>query len=212
MESKVEYIPKVYGDLKQRPVFLAKLGNVLSVQTKKFEIENFAPENPVMYDDEQGKTQIKGCDIENYIRWRENEGVKESNAKLVKWEDGSYTMFVGGEAFEVTATDNPHTYTYMRHRGMYLKAQETTKKIMFKPCSIKHRLFIRKLENTLNPTKTTQVIHSFNNHEKIKKQLEQQIDQKIKAKERQEQTKFDKKANEAFLEGSDDDDRSESEY
>ena len=120
-------------------------------------------------------------------------------------------MFLGSEAFEVTMTENPHTYSYMRHRGLYLKAQETTKKIMFKPCSIKHRLFIRNLENSLNPTKTTQVIHSFNNHEKLKKQLEQQIDEKIKAKEKQEQNKYDKKINENSSENSDDD-KSESEY
>ena len=210
-EQKIEYIPKLYTEMKKTQVFLAKLGNVLSVQPKKFEIEGFAPENPVMYDDEQGRTQVKGCDIENYIRWRDNEGVKESNAKLVKWEDGSYTMFIGSEAFEVTATENPHTYSYMRHRGMYLKAQETTRKIMFKPCSINHRLFIRNLENSLNPTKTTQVIHSFNNHEKLKKQLEQQIDEKIKAKEKQEQNKYDKRAGESFFEDSDQE-RSESEY
>jgi RNA polymerase-associated protein LEO1 len=200
--ARLETVPRIYEEYKQQPVFLAKLGNVLSVQPKKFDLENFVPENPVMYEDEQGKTQIKGCDIENYIRWREVEGVKESNAKLVKWEDGSFTMFIGNEAFEVTITENPHTYSYIRHRGLYLKAQEASKKIMFKPCSIKHRLFIRNLENSLNPTKTTQVIHSFNNHESIKKKLEQQIDQKIRAKEKQEQNKFDKKADEEFLEDS----------
>ena len=138
-------------------------------------------------------------------------GVKESNAKLVKWEDGSFTMFIGNEAFEVTMTENPHTYSYMRHRGLYLKSQEATKKIMFKPCSINHRLFIRNLENSLNPTKTTQVVHSFNNHEKIKKQLELQIDQKIKEKERQEQNRFDKKADKGFLEDRFDDEESGSE-
>ena len=68
MVSKLEYIPKIYTEVKNKPAFLAKLGNVLSVQPKKFELENFAPENPVMYEDEQGKNQIKGCDIENYIR------------------------------------------------------------------------------------------------------------------------------------------------
>lgn len=205
MSSKIESVPKIYTEIRQKPVFLAKLGNVLSVQPKKFEVDTFAPENPVEYDDEQGRTQIKGCGIENYIRWRENEGKKESNAKLVKWEDGSYTMFIGGEAFEVTITENPHTFSYIRHRGIYIKAQEAAKKIMFKPHSIKHSFFLRNLENSLNPKKTTKVINSFNNHEKIKKQREQQIDQKIRAKERQEQNKFDFKANEDFLEESDED-------
>ena len=86
-------------------------------------------------------------------------GVKESNAKLVKWEDGSFTMFIGNEAFEVTMTENPHTYSYMRHRGLYLKSQ----------------------------------------------------DQKIKEKERQEQNRFDKKADKGFLEDRFDDEESGSE-
>lgn len=199
MSSKSESIPKLYTELQNCPIFLAKLGNVLSVQPKKFESDNFTPENPVMYEDEQGRNQIKGCDIENYIRWREENNVKQSNSKLVKWEDGSYTMFVGNEAFEVTLTENPHTFSYIRHRGLYLKGKETTKKMMFKPCSIKHRMFIRNLENSLNPTKTTQVFHSLANHEIAKKQLEQQIEQKIKARDKQEQHKYEQKADEDFF-------------
>lgn len=205
MSSKSESIPKLYTELKNSPIFLAKLGNVLSVQPKKFESDNFTPENPVMYEDEQGRNQIKGCDIENYIRWREENSVKQSNAKLVKWEDGSYTMFVGNEAFEVTLTENPHTYSYIRHRGLYLKGRETTKKMMFKPCSIKHRMFIRNLESSLNPTKTTQVFHSLANHETAKKQLEQQIDQKIKARDKLEQHRYEQKADEDFMDYSEED-------
>jgi endo-beta-N-acetylglucosaminidase D len=87
--------------------------------------------------------------------------------------------------------------------------KETQKKIMFKPCSMKHRLFIRSLENSLNPAKTTQVINSFSNHEKIKKQREMQIDQEIRHKERQEQTKHEQKADEKFFEGEEDDDEDE---
>ena len=209
MSSKSESIPKLYTELKSTPVFLAKLGNVLSVQPKKFEAENFIPENPVMYEDEQGRNQIKGCDIENYIRWRELEGKKESNAKLVKWEDGSYTMFVGNEAFEVTITENHHTFSYVRHRGIYIKGKETSKKMMFKPCSIKHRMFIRNLENSLNPVKTTQVVSSLNNHEKIKKDMEEMKEQKIKAMIKTESAKYEQKADRRFFDDDDDDDESE---
>jgi RNA polymerase-associated protein LEO1 len=208
MSSKSESIPKLYTELRSSPVFLAKLGNVLSVQPKKFDSKLFVPENPVMYEDEQGRNQIKGCDIENFIRWREEKGVKESNAKLVKWEDGSYTMFVGNEAFEVTITENHHTFSYVRHRGVYIKGKETVKKMMFKPCSIKHRMFIRNLENSLNPVKTTQVVSSLNNHEKIKKDMEEMGGQKIKALNKSESIKYEQKIDRNFL---DDDYEDESE-
>lgn len=44
--------------------------------------------------------------VENTIRWREvpdKEGniLKESNARLVKWSDGSYSLHLGSEIFDV---------------------------------------------------------------------------------------------------------------
>lgn len=44
--------------------------------------------------------------VENTIRWREvpdKEGniLKESNARLVRWSDGSYSLHLGSEIFDV---------------------------------------------------------------------------------------------------------------
>lgn len=44
--------------------------------------------------------------VENTIRWREfldDEGnmKKESNARFVRWSDGSYSLHLGGEIFDV---------------------------------------------------------------------------------------------------------------
>lgn len=44
--------------------------------------------------------------VENTIRWREildDEGniKKESNARFVKWSDGSFSLHLGGEIFDV---------------------------------------------------------------------------------------------------------------
>ncbi|CAG9335480.1 unnamed protein product [Blepharisma stoltei] len=197
----METIPKSVCEKKNKPVFLAKLGNVMSVQPKKFDPSTYTLENPIMYTDEQGKKQVKGCYLGSYIRWRQDEnGQMQSNAKLVKWEDGSYTMFIGSDAFEVTQTENPHTYSYLRIKDMYVEQQEASNKLMFKPCSIKHQSHIRKLESTLNPAKTMQVIHSFANHELKKKHLEQQIEMKIRAKEKEDQKKASQELNEDFIE------------
>lgn len=44
--------------------------------------------------------------VENTIRWREifdNEGnlVKESNTRVIKWSDGSMSLHLGSEIFDV---------------------------------------------------------------------------------------------------------------
>lgn len=50
----------------------------------------------------------------NKVRWRyDNRNQIESNAKLVEWQDGSYTLFVGGEAYDIVgeSTSNETYYT-----------------------------------------------------------------------------------------------------
>ena len=44
--------------------------------------------------------------VENTIRWRvdfdaEGNAIRESNAKLVKWSDGSLSLHLGSEIFDV---------------------------------------------------------------------------------------------------------------
>ena len=70
-------------------------------------------------------------------------------------------------------------------------------------------MFIRNLENSLNPVKTTQVVSSLNNHEKIKKDMEEMKEQKIKAMIKTESAKYEQKADRRFFDDDDDDDESE---
>lgn len=44
--------------------------------------------------------------MENTIRWRysQDEGgneIRESNARIVKWSDGSMSLYLGGEIFDI---------------------------------------------------------------------------------------------------------------
>lgn len=123
-------------------------------------------------------------EYENYIRWRYAEdGTVQSNAKMVQWEDGSYTLFLGKEAFEVTVGPNRNMDSYMLFRDQYVFQQHVPQKMMFKPFSIKKRMRIQKLENTLNPAKTTKLVVSSVNPEKDKKKREVEIQKQIRAKE-----------------------------
>ena len=90
---------------------MAKLPNVLAIQPNAFE--------EVDYDEREEEEQYKGY-MHNMVRWRykrdENGGlvregedkqlIRESNTKLVKWSDGSFTLHIGNEAFDIQNVDS----------------------------------------------------------------------------------------------------------
>jgi RNA polymerase-associated protein LEO1 len=75
-------------------VYYVKLPNFLSVETRPFDpnlYEDEIGEDEVL--DEEGRARLK-LKVENTVRWRQVEdeygnSVKESNAKIVKWSDGT---------------------------------------------------------------------------------------------------------------------------
>ena len=83
-----------------------KLPNFLSVETRPFDPETYEDEiDEEETLDEEGRARLK-LKVENTIRWREvmdKEGnvKKESNARLVRWSDGSYSLHLGSEIFDV---------------------------------------------------------------------------------------------------------------
>ncbi|KAJ3291546.1 Paf1 complex component [Borealophlyctis nickersoniae] len=45
------------------------------------------------------------------IRWRKGQHAKESNAKIVRWSDDTYTLIIGSEQFDLPVTAaNPHQF------------------------------------------------------------------------------------------------------
>ena len=47
------------------------------------------------------------------VRWRfSNEKKLETNARLVEWEDGSYTIFVGGKHYDIEGESRPNEMLY----------------------------------------------------------------------------------------------------
>lgn len=87
-------------------LFYVKLPNFLSIDTREYD--------PLYYEDEidedeqldnEGRARMK-LKVENTIRWRkvkDDEGneVHESNAKVIEWSDGSMSLYLGSEVFDV---------------------------------------------------------------------------------------------------------------
>eukprot|EP00980_Cylindrotheca_fusiformis_P009342 scaffold2047_cov129-Cylindrotheca_fusiformis.AAC.21 len=89
---------------------MTKLPNLVALQPVAFDEDTYIAQ--------EEEEQYKGY-VHNMIRWRykQNENgemerdasgnlVRESNSKLVKWDDGSYTLHIGGEAFTIQTVDS----------------------------------------------------------------------------------------------------------
>lgn len=136
-------IPKISADLGKELHFV-KLPNFLSVETHPFDPQWYEDEiDEDEIQDEEGRSRLK-LKVENTIRWRNvldketGETKKESNALMVKWADGSYSLHLGNEIFDVhkldmMPTDNSHLFI---RQGTGLLGQAVFKtKLSFRPYS-----------------------------------------------------------------------------
>jgi len=141
-ETKIEAeIPKINTDL-GRQIHFVKLPNFLSVETRPFERETYEDEvGDEETLDEEGRARLK-LKVENTIRWQvsfddEGNAIRESNAKLVRWSDGSLSMHLGGEVFDVykQPLQGDHNHLFIR-QGTGLQGQAVFRtKLSFRPHS-----------------------------------------------------------------------------
>lgn len=80
-------------------LFLIKLPNFLSIESTPFDPSTFVPDE----DNEISGDSRISAKVENTIRWKGDPYVKglDTNAKLIRWSDGSQSLLVGDEFFEV---------------------------------------------------------------------------------------------------------------
>lgn len=116
--------------------------NFLSVETRPFDHETYEDEiDEEETLDEEGRARLK-LKVENTLRWKEtfnNEGkvIKESNARFVKWSDGSMSLHLGSEIFDVykQPLQGDHNHLYIR-QGTGLQGQAVFRtKLTFRPHS-----------------------------------------------------------------------------
>uniref|UniRef100_A0A8C4IJ50 RNA polymerase-associated protein LEO1 n=1 Tax=Dicentrarchus labrax TaxID=13489 RepID=A0A8C4IJ50_DICLA len=141
-ETRIEVeIPKVSTDLGS-DLYFVKLPNFLSVEPRPFDPQYYEDEfeDEEMLD-EEGRTRLK-LKVENTIRWRakrdeEGNESRESNARIVKWSDGSMSLHLGNEVFDVykAPLQGDHNHLFIR-QGTGLQGQAVFKtKLTFRPHS-----------------------------------------------------------------------------
>lgn len=141
-ETRIDVeIPRIVTNL-GRDIHFVKMPNFLSVETRPFDVDQYEDEideEDVM--DEEGRQRLK-LKVGNTIRWRENydsEGKiqRESNARFVKWSDGSMSLHLGSEIFDVYKQPlaGDHNHLFIR-QGTGLQGQAVFRtKLTFRPHS-----------------------------------------------------------------------------
>ncbi|CAG2108169.1 unnamed protein product [Medioppia subpectinata] len=169
-ETRIDVeIPRIVADLGSE-VHFVKLPNFLSIDTH--------PYDPQWYEDEidedenlddEGRARLK-LKVENTIRWRNvvdretNELKKQSNSRVVRWSDGTYSLYLGEEIFDIhrlnlMAGDNNHLFI---RQGTGLQGQTVFRtKLTFRPYSTEsftHRKLTLSLADRSQKTQKIRVL------------------------------------------------------
>ncbi|QDZ19848.1 Leo1-like protein [Chloropicon primus] len=130
-----EGIDTLLGGEKREKV-LAKLSNIVGIEKRQFVAETFEAEG--------GGSDRREQFV---IRWRVNgEGAVESNARIVRWSDGSKTLQVGDEHLDILQQDvtGDNVFVFARHeKGELMEGcVDLASKFSFRPTSVRSKAHV----------------------------------------------------------------------
>ena len=161
-------IPKIQNDLGNEVAYV-KLPNFLSVDTHPYDpswYEDEIDEDEIL--DDEGRARLK-LKVESTARWRtvvDENGVskRESNTRIVKWSDGTMSLHLGSEIFDIHKHDflqGDNNHLFIR-QGTGLLGQAIFKtKLTFRPHStdsFTHRKMTLSLAEKSHKTQKIRVI------------------------------------------------------
>lgn len=167
-ETRIEVqVPKITTDLGKELHFV-KLPNFLSMECRPFEPEHYEDEIEDEDSlDEEGRARLK-LKVENTIRWRMNfdadgKAIRESNARMVRWSDGSMSLHLGNEVFDVYKQPLQGDFNHLFIRqGTGLQGQAVFRtKLSFRPHSTEsftHQKLTRNMADRTNKASGIKVI------------------------------------------------------
>lgn len=90
-----------------QPIRLATFKTLLDIEAAPYNPDTFTLDEPIEFD--EAGTRIQRAPPLNRLRWRFTEQIdpdtggleRESNARFVRWSDGSLSLFLGKECVDV---------------------------------------------------------------------------------------------------------------
>jgi RNA polymerase-associated protein LEO1 len=152
-EERMKQIEVIGKKLVQdgRNIYLAKLPSTIGVEPIAFQ-----PEKKWEQENETRDSTMK-------IRYRKssnNNNNWESNTRLVKWEDGSSSLFIGNECFDVTEQD------IREESQLFLFRRQPTAQVA--ECRISHKLKIQPASISLGLQRKLGTYERFTKERKVK--------------------------------------------
>ncbi|KAH9420566.1 Paf1 complex component [Dermatophagoides pteronyssinus] len=227
-ETRIEVeIPRITANLGDS-IHFVKLPNFLSIDTHPYDPQWYEDEidEDEVHDDE-GRARLK-LKVENTVRWRnvtDEDGEthsRESNARVVEWSDGSRSLHLGDEIFDIQTLNllpGENNHLYIR-QGTGLQGQSVFKtKLTFRPFStesVTHRKLTMSLADRSQKTQKICVLPNVGKDpEAHRSEMIKKEEVKLKASIRKEnKTKrvkdrsFTRGLSNAYLDHDDEDDES----
>ncbi|XWS51210.1 hypothetical protein CRYUN_Cryun12cG0157300 [Craigia yunnanensis] len=128
---------------------MIKVSNIMGIDPKPFDPKTYVEEDTFVADESGSKKRIR---LENNIvRWRtirneDGRTLYESNARFVRWSDGSLQLLIGNEVLDISVQEAQHdqSHLFLRHGKGILQSQgRILSKMRFMPSSLSsnsHRL------------------------------------------------------------------------
>ncbi|KAG2631236.1 hypothetical protein PVAP13_2NG007791 [Panicum virgatum] len=158
-----------------------KVSNIMGIDPKPFDPKTYVEEDVFVTDESGTKKRIRLED--NIVRWRTVRNADgttscESNARFVKWKDGSMQLLIGNEVLDISVHDAHHdqSHLFLRNGKGILQSQgRLLHKMRFMPSSLSsksHRLLTALVDSQNKKTVKMQKWFETKDPEKVKQERE----------------------------------------
>lgn len=186
---------------------IVRVSNIMGIESKPFDPKTYTEEEEHFVTDESGHKQRLRLE-DNVARWRrvrDRDGsVKyESNARFVKWSDGSMQLLIGNEVLDISIqkAHQDQGHLFLRHAKGILQSQgRLLQKMKFMPSSLSsksHRLLTALVDSRNRKIYKVKNVITNKDPEREKEEAEKLHQKRIRSKEdlQRKQEKISRKYN-----------------
>ncbi|KAI5079389.1 hypothetical protein GOP47_0004868 [Adiantum capillus-veneris] len=201
------YLPSCPPPGTAEKMHIVRVSNIMGIESKPFDPKTYIEEEEQFITDETGHKQRLRLE-DNIARWRkvrdrEGNSKYESNARFVKWSDGSMQLLIGNEVLDISIqkANQDQGHLFVRHDKGVLQSQgRLLQKMKFMPSSLSsksHRLLTALVDSRNRKIYKVKNVITNKDPEREKEEAEKLHQKRIRNKEdlQRKQEKINRKYN-----------------